>query len=114
MAELTEAIRGTAIHLIEDYLETLAVGNEKKASVQELNLNGSKLSFKAEVVSKQRNKLWAGQYITVYSITTTVTAEVDLLNIAGSDVKVCVNTPAGPACADIDDLARALAGVIGV
>lgn len=98
---MAEDLRGTpAAQVIEAYIEAnLAQGNERDATVERLEREGTVISFRIQVKHKQVAKVRIpgnGTISTVvYAVTTPIEGRLDLQNPNPDDVKFSVDTPVG-------------------
>ena len=88
-----------------------AVGNEKDASVEALEVRGSKLYMRAQIRSRQVTKVF-GKKVVTYSLTNTVETSFDPLNPQATmdQSRLCFNKApvigGGKVCASASDIVR--------
>lgn len=88
-----------------------AVGNERDASVEALEIRGSKLYMRAQIRSRQVTKVF-GKKVVTYSLTNTVETSFDPLNPQATmdQSRLCFNKApvigGGKVCASASDIVR--------
>ena len=111
---MADDLRGTpAAQEIERFIEgNVAQGNEKDATIERLERDGTILSFRIQIKHKQVAKVkipFNGTIsAVVYDVTTPVEGRLDLVNPNPDDVRFCVDTPVGSICFSLLDVILAV------
>ncbi|PFF14675.1 hypothetical protein [Bacillus cereus] len=108
MSNLTEAIVREAL---DKTFDAIAQGNDGHADVEEVQINGTLVTFKVNVVHKATTRI-LGQRIVLYQLSTPVKGKFDVLHPDESDLKVQVKTPVGSIQVSLADTVKALASLV--
>ncbi|PGL92404.1 hypothetical protein CN943_21890 [Bacillus thuringiensis] len=105
MANISEVVVREAL---DRFFDSTAKGNEGHADVEEVNIDGTMVSFKVQIVHKHTQRILRNK-ITVYSLTTHVEGKFDILNPNESDLVYNIETPVGGMQVSLADTVKVLA-----
>lgn len=105
-------------NILDQYLDSLARGNEGHANVDELDFDEGIITFKATVIHKHANYIrnpFTGKRsrVEMYSVEQSVSAKINLLKPEQSDMSICVSSPVGDVCASLKDIIDIIISIMG-
>lgn len=106
-------------NILDQYLDSLASGNEGHANVDELDFEEGIITFKATVIHKHANYTrnpFTGKRsrVEMYSAKESVSAKINLLRPEQSDMSICIRSPIGDICASLKDIINIIISIMGV
>lgn len=107
MPNLTEPI---VREVLERFFDSTAQGNKGDATVDRLVIDGTHIQFKVTIVHRHVVKI-LGHKITVYSLTTDVEGNFDVMKPDPDKVSYTIKIPGGSISVSLLDVAQALAAL---
>ncbi|WP_342428419.1 hypothetical protein [Paenibacillus sp. FSL L8-0158] len=104
---LTEPIVREAL---DKFFDATAMGNEGRADVDRLIIDGTKIEFRVIIVHKHVQR-FLGRRVTIYSLTTDVEGKVDVLNPDPDAVSYTIKHPFGSLSVSLLDVIQILAAL---
>jgi hypothetical protein len=99
--------------VMESFFEKLALGEERHAEIEELELQGNLLSGKVRIVSKEVMSAF-GEDIMVYYLETMKEFQYDVKKPTKEQVKIQVETPLGIINGDMTELVPVINRILNI